>query len=250
MTRPAALRPVLWQLGLVAVAVLLLEGAVRGGWVNPFFLAPPTLAGQVLWAELVTGRVLGLVLVTVAEIGVALLAAVSVGLVAGFLLWRYRALGAAYEPLLGAIFASPIILLYPVALVIFGRTSAAVVVVSAVFGLIPVALNTRTAFAHVSPVLVRVGSSMSLSRRQMFRHILVPAAAPTVFSGFRLSLTYILKSVLGLEYVIQVGGLGRWVSDAAYRFAIPEVYAGVLGTLLLSVLFVVAINRGERWVRG
>jgi NitT/TauT family transport system permease protein len=245
----AAAYPALWRLGLVAVGVLALEAAVRAGWVNPFFLAPPTVAGRVLWAELVGGPVLGLVLLTVAEIGVALLAAVAVGLVAGFLLWRYRTLGAAYEPLLGAVFASPIILLYPVALVIFGRTSGAVVVVSAVFGLIPVALNTRTAFAHVSPALVRVGSSMNLTRGQMFRHILVPAAAPTVFSGFRLSLTYILKSVLGLEYVVQVGGLGMWVSDAAYRFAIPEVYAGVLGTLLLSVLFVVAINRGERWVR-
>jgi NitT/TauT family transport system permease protein len=238
------------RLGLVAVVVLGLEAAVRGGWVNPFFLAPPTLAGRVLWTEVVSGPVLALVLLTVAEIGIALLGSVAVGLVAGFLLWRYRALGAAYEPLLGAVFASPIILLYPVALVIFGRTSAAVVVVSAIFGLIPVALNTRTAFAHVSPVLVRVGSSMNLTRRQMFRHVLMPAAAPTVFGGFRLSLTYILKSVLGLEYVIQVGGLGMWVSDAAYRFAIPEVYAGVLGTLLLSVLFVVAINRGERWVRG
>jgi NitT/TauT family transport system permease protein len=234
----------------VAAAVLLLEAAVQGRWVNPFFLAPPSLAARVLWAELVSGRVLALVLVTVAEIGVALLAAVAAGVVAGFLLWRHRALGAAYEPLLGAVFASPIILLYPVALVLFGRTSGAVVVVSAVFGLIPVALNTRTAFAHVSPVLVRVGSSMNLTRGQMFRHILVPAAAPTVFSGFRLSLTYILKSVLGLEYVVQVGGLGMWVSDAAYRFAIPEVYAGVLGTLILSVLFVLAINRGERWVRG
>jgi NitT/TauT family transport system permease protein len=243
-------RPALWRLALVAAAVLLLEAAVQGRWVNPFFLAPPSLAGRVLWAELVSGRVLALVLVTVAEIGVALLAAVAAGVVAGFLLWRHRALGAAYEPLLGAVFASPIILLYPVALVLFGRTSGAVVVVSAVFGLIPVALNTRTAFAHVSPVLVRVGSSMNLTRGQMFRHILVPAAAPTVFSGFRLSLTYILKSVLGLEYVVQVGGLGMWVSDAAYRFAIPEVYAGVLGTLILSVLFVLAINRGERWVRG
>src|SRR5262245_18213503 len=244
------LRPVLSRLGLVAAVLLGLEAAVRGGWVNPFFLAPPTLAGRVLWTEVVRGPVLALVLLTVATIGIALLGAVTVGLVAGFLLWRYRALGAVCEPLLGPVFASPIILLYPVALVIFGRTSAAVVVVSAVFGLIPVALSARTAFAHVSPVLVRVGSSLNLTRGQMFRHILVPAAAPTVFSGFRLSLTYILKSVLGLEYVVQVGGLGRWISDAAYRFAIPEVYAGVLGTLVLSVPFVVAINRGERWVRG
>ena len=243
-------RLALWRLGVVAAGLLALEATVQGGWINPLFIASPAHAGRVLWSEVVSGRVLTLVLLTIAEIGVALLASVAVGLVAGFVLWRYRSLDSAYEPLLGALFASPIILLYPVALVIFGRTSGAVVAMSGVFGLIPIALNTRNAFAHVSPVLVRVGASMNLSRGQMFRHILIPAAAPTVFSGFRLSLTYILKSVLGLEYIVQVGGLGMWVSDAAYRFQIPEVYAGVLGTVLLSMLFVVAINRAERWVRA
>jgi NitT/TauT family transport system permease protein len=241
--------PALWRLALVAAAVLALQAAVQGGLVNAFFVASPAQAGRVLWAGVVSGRLVSLVLLTVAEIAIALLAATAVGVVAGFVLWRYRAVGAAYEPLLAALFASPIILLYPVALVIFGRTAAAVVVLSAVFGLIPVALNTRNAFAHVSDALVRVGTSMRLSRGQMFRHVLVPAAAPTVFSGIRLSLTYILKSVLGLEYIVQVGGLGMWVSDAAYRFEIAEVYAGVLGTLLLSVGFVLAIDRAERWVR-
>ena len=52
--------------------------------------------------------------------------------------------------------------------------------------------------------------------------------APTIFSGFRLALTYILKSVLGLEYVAQVGGVGMWLSDAAYKFEVEEVYAGPL----------------------
>ena len=104
---------------------------------------------------------------------------------------------------------------------------------------------------HVStPVLLpHLGASMKLSRRQIFRHILIPAAAPTVFSGFRLGLTYILKSVLGLEYIVQVGGIGMWVSDSAYRFEIGEVYAGLLGTILLSIAFLYAINRTEGWVR-
>lgn len=90
---------------------------------------------------------------------------------------------------------------------------------------------------------------MNLSRRQMFRHILLPAVAPAIFNGFRLGLTYILKSVLGLEYDIQVGGVGMWVSDAAFRFEVGEVYAGLLGTLLLSVLFLYVINRAEVFVR-
>ena len=106
------------------------------------------------------------------------------------------------------------ILAYPIFLVTFGRGSAAVIALSSIFGLIPT-INTKGAFQNVNPILLQVGASMNLTRQQMFRHILIPAVAPTIFSGFRLALTYILKSVLGLEYVAQVGGVGMWLSDAA-----------------------------------
>jgi ABC-type nitrate/sulfonate/bicarbonate transport system permease component len=83
----------------------------------------------------------------------------------------------------------------------------------------------------------------------MFRYILVPAVAPTIFSGFRLALTYILKSVLGLEYVAQVGGVGMWLSDAAFKFEVEEVYAGLLGTIMLSIGFLYVIDRSEALFR-
>ena len=239
----------LWRVLVIVAGLLLLEAAVRGRWINPFFLASPLQAAEVLWSNVLSGKVLVMTLVTLAEIGAGLLASTLVGVAVGFGLWRYRVLGQSYEMMLGALFASPVILCYPIFLVVFGRTSAAIIALSAIFGLIPIAINTKSAFAHVNPVLVRVGASMNLTRRQMFRHILIPAAAPTVFSGFRLGLTYILKSVLGLEYIVQVGGIGMWVSDSAYRFEIGEVYAGVLGTVLLSIVFLYMINRTEGWVR-
>jgi NitT/TauT family transport system permease protein len=237
------------RLAIVLGGLLLVEGAVRSRWIDPFFLAAPSQALQILWREVVSGRVSTMILVTLYEIAAALLAATVAGLLAGFFLWKHQALGRSTELLLGALFASPVILTYPIFLVLFGRTSAAIITLSAVFGFIPIAINTKGAFEHISPVLLRVGRSLSLSSRQTFRHIVIPAAAPTVFSGCRLGLTYILKSVIGLEYVVQVGGLGMWISDSAYRFDIGQVYAGLAGAVVLSVGFLYLINRAEGWVR-
>jgi ABC-type nitrate/sulfonate/bicarbonate transport system permease component len=55
--------------------------------------------------------------------------------------------------------------------------------------------------------------------------------------------------VLGLEYVAQVGGVGMWLSDAAFRFEVEEVYAGLFGTISLSIIFLYLINRAEVFVR-
>jgi NitT/TauT family transport system permease protein len=238
-----------WRLGIILGVVLIAESAVRLGWISSFFLAAPTRAAVVLWEQIVRGNALWLTGITLFEIAACLIIATIIGVLAGFLLWRYKLIGTSYEMFLAAIFSSPVILAYPIFLVTFGRTSAAVIALSSIFGLIPIIINTKGAFQNVNPILLQVGASMNLTRRQMFRHILIPAVAPTIFSGFRLALTYILKSVLGLEYVAQVGGVGMWLSDAAFKFEVEEVYAGLLGTIILSILFLYVINRGEALVR-
>lgn len=239
----------LWRAALIVTGLAIIEASVRLGWINPFFLASPTQALIVLWSQLLGGNALFLIFVTLYEIAYAFLIATVAGLIVGFVLWRYRLIGSSYELFLAALFSSPVILAYPIFLVIFGRTSAAVIVLSSFFGLIPIIMNTKSAFQHVNPILLQVGASMNLTRRQMFRHVLLPAVAPTIFSGFRLGLTYVLKSVIGLEYVVQVGGVGMWLSEAAFRFEVGEVYAGLIGTTLLSVLFLYMINRAEILVR-
>jgi len=222
---------------------------VRLGWISSFFLAAPTRAAAVLWQQLAYGNALWLTAVTLLEIAASMAIATIVGVFAGFLLWRYKLIGASYEMFLAALFSSPVILAYPIFLVTFGRTSAAVIALSSIFGLIPIIINTKGSFQNVNPILLQVGASMNLTRKQLFRHILIPAVAPTIFSGFRLALTYVLKSVLGLEYVAQVGGVGMWLSDAAFMFKVEEVYAGLLGTITLSILFLYLINRSEVLVR-
>ena len=238
-----------WRLGIIFGALLLVETSVRAGWISTFFLAAPTRAVIVLWQQLVHGNALWLTAITLFEIASCLMISTVFGVFAGFFLWRYKIIGTSYEMLLAALFSSPVILAYPIFLVTFGRTSAAVIALSSIFGLIPTIINTKGAFQNVNPILLQVGASMNLTRQQLFRHILLPAVAPTVFSGFRLALTYILKSVLGLEYVAQVGGVGMWLSDAAFKFEVEEVYAGLFGTITLSILFLYLINRSEGWVR-
>ncbi len=234
---------------LIFGVLAIVETSVRVGWISTFFLAAPTRAAVVLWEQIVHGNALWLTAITLFEIAACLTISTVFGVLAGFLLWRYQLIGNSYEMLLAALFSSPVILAYPIFLVTFGRGSAAVIALSSIFGLIPTIINTKGAFQNVNPILLQVGASMNLTRQQMFRHILIPAVAPTIFSGFRLALTYILKSVLGLEYVAQVGGVGMWLSDAAFKFEVEEVYAGLFGTMLLSILFLYLINRSEVLVR-
>jgi ABC-type nitrate/sulfonate/bicarbonate transport system permease component len=237
--------------GLVGVVLVagLVELVVRLGFISPLVVAPPgalPAAFVSLWRE---GHVLGPFLVTLAQGFAATILAALVGIPAGYLLWKRPVLGCAYEPWLGAAFAAPTILLYPLFLVITGRGYVTTVVVGCLAATVPVVLKTREGLLAVPPVLIAVGRSLHVPPRQLLARIILPAAAPTVFTGLRLGLIYALVNIIGMEYLIDFGGLGRVVSEMHYRYEIPAMYAAILLIVAVSLLFLRALRGVEVWLR-
>lgn len=234
---------------LILIFLILLEAAVRTGMISSLFVAPPSESIMQMGRDLIKGEFIALVGLTLYEIAVAFVISTIVGVAAGYLLWRLPRVGIAYDPLLAGLFSSPIILLYPIFVVIFGRTPAAVIAQGIAIGILPIILFTRQAFLGISPILLKVGASLSLSRKAVFRHILLPAAAPTIFTGLRLGLTYMLISIVSMEYIVQTGGLGKIVADTYLRFRMDELYSSIAYVVILSAAFIYITYRGEQMVR-
>jgi len=233
----------------VAVVATVLEAVVRSGWISPLVIAPPSALGRAfakLWAE---GFMVEPFALTLGQALAATLAATLVGIPWGYLLWRRPALGAAYEPWIGAAFAAPTILLFPLFLVIFGRGYATTIFVGFIAAVIPVVLKTREAFVGVPMVLLDVGRSFHLSERALVRRIAFPAAVPAIFTGLRLALIYALVNIIGMEFLIDFGGLGRIVSEMYFRYEIAGMYAAILLIVAVSWLVLAALGRLETWLR-
>jgi NitT/TauT family transport system permease protein len=236
------LRVLAGQFAFVLLALGLVEVLVRAKVVSELFVAQPSATFQA-FGKTFARQVLPAAGATLAEIAVALALAMAAGLMLGYMLWRFNDLGQAYEIMLSALFAAPTLLLYPIALVFCGRTPTAVVVLAACVGVIPVVLNTRSALLRVNPVLIRVGRSMRLSDRAIFRAVLLPAAAPGIFSGLQLGLGYMFKSVLAMEFIVNIGGLGRLVAESYDLLDMKEMYAGITTVVLVAILYVSLLNR-------
>lgn len=237
--------------GLIGVAAiaLIVEAVVRAGWVSPLIVATPSslpVAFEKLWVE---GFIVGPFALTIGQAFAATLAAALAGIPWGYLLWRRPTLGAAYEPWIGAAFAAPTILLFPLFLVLFGRTYATTIFVGFLAAVIPVVLKTREAFLGVPRVLLDVGRSFRLSDAALVRRIAFPAAVPGIFTGLRLALIYALVNIIGMEFLIDFGGLGRIVSEMYFRYEIPGMYAAILLIVAVSWTFLFALARIETWLR-
>ena len=105
---------------LIVALLAIVEAGVRTRVINPLFVAPPSDAIGGAVGGLFDGTLGGPLAVTLYEKRVPHTGD-CYGVGAGYLLWRYGGLGRAFEPWVAGLFAAPLILLYPIPLVIFGR---------------------------------------------------------------------------------------------------------------------------------
>jgi len=248
MTRHGGVAALAGIAGVAALAALL-EALVRLGWVSALVVPPPSALPSgyaLLWHE---GFVVRPFAVTLGEALAATLAAAALGVPCGYALWRAPALGRAYEPWIGAAFAAPTILLFPLFLVLFGRGYTTTIFVGFLAAVVPIVLKTREAFLAVPRVLFDVGRSFRLSEPALVRRIAFPAAVPAIFTGLRLALIYALVNIIGMEFLIDFGGLGRIVSEMYFRYEIPGMYAAILLIVAVSWIFLALLARLEAWLR-
>ena len=234
---------------MLLILGLVVEGVVALGWVSPLIVPLPSdviAAGVVMTSE---GDLLQAFLATFAVTIAAGGLAIVLGVPIGYLLYRHEIFGRAYESWLGAGFAAPLVLLYPLFLVIFGRSYATLIAMGTIVGVIPIIINTRIGLMRAPRTLVDVGHAFNCTQSQQFWKILFPAAVPAIFSGIRLGLIYTLVNVIGIEFLINFGGLGRLVSDTYDRFDIPGMYASIAYIILISALVFMGLDRMQARLR-
>jgi len=252
VTRAGAQRtllPLALGLGTFVGLILLIEVLIRVGVVNRFIVPMPSqIAGafeRVILEEEIPHRFL----VTAREALWATLLLAVVGIGIGVLLYRVKLLRDATETWVAALASAPTVLMYPLFLVIFGRSEKTIVMMGFVAGLPAVILKTIEGLAGTRRVLINVGRSFKLTELQLFWKILFPAALPTIFVGLRLGMIFALINIVGVEFLINFGGLGQLINDLAERYDLPGTYAAICFVILVSVVFFFLTDRLEKWLR-
>ncbi len=60
---------------------------------------------------------------------------------------------------------------------------------------------------------------------------------------------FCLINIVGVEFLINFGGLGQLINDLSERYDLPGTYAAIAFVVLVSVLFFVLMDRCERWLQ-
>ena len=241
-------RVVLTRLVLVLVGAAFLEIAPRAGLVDPLTLVPLSDILTTLGERLGTAELWSNLSYTGATMLLSFVLAGISGVLVGYLLWRAPRLRRALEPYLTSYYALPVFAFYPVLVAMFGLNRTPVILLAWAYASVAVITNTATGFDSVSAVYVRTARVYRLGRWETLWQVQLPAAAPHVFTGLKLAVTYAVIGVIASEFILATQGLGWLVSYTYNSFALADMYATILLIMALAVLITAAVSLIERRV--
>jgi NitT/TauT family transport system permease protein len=178
------------------------------------------------------------------------LAGTGFGGALGVLFWRRPRLGQMFEPYLVSFYAVPLVVFYPVALVVLGINNWPIVILASVMAMIPMSLNTWVGLAGIRPVHLRLAESLCASRRDTFVQVALPAAAKLIYTGMTLAAIYALIGVVAMEFMVAQHGLGSRIRYLYEDFDNSTMYFYILTTLVVSVVMIAVLSAVSKRLLG
>lgn len=177
--------------------------------------------------------------------------AVVVGVAAGTLIGLSARLRDYVEPSADFLRAIPPPALLPLFIVLFGIGDAMKVAIIA-FGVVwPILLNTADGVASVEPLQRQTARAYRIGRADELLRVVLPAAAPRIMAGMRVSLSIAVILMVVSEMVATLNGVGFELLQAQRSFRTLDVWAGIvlLGLIGygLNALLALVEARALRW---
>ena len=217
-------------------------------------LIPPLLLLALWWAATTNGWVSTLVLVPFDRIAAAaldpdvrsnlasglgatfvrLVQGVAIGGTLGLLLGTTMGLSRRFDRVLGPSFHAcrqvAIFAWIPLLTAWFGNGQLCKIVFVAVAAAKPIVMGTYQGIRGVDAQHLELGRALCFSPWRQFRAIVLPSAAPALFTAAQLSLIFGWFAAIGAEYVIgaMAGGIGSVVMGAQEHLRTDIVLLGVL----------------------
>src|SRR5262249_37391925 len=163
----------------------------------------------------------------------------------------FRALSNLFESLVELLRPIPGPAYLPVLVLFVGIGNDMKVILVFIAAFFPILLNTYSGVRAIDPVQLDTARTLGLTTMQTLREVVLPAAAPNILTGMRISLAISLILAILAEMIVSNDGLGYFTPLAERTFKVPDMYAGIFTLALfgyvLNRLFLLAESRLIRW---
>jgi nitrate/nitrite transport system permease protein len=208
--------------------------------VDPFFVAGPQDIG-LGWRVLVS---LQRVMI---GYGIASVIGVMLGTIVGQSVWAMRGLDPIFQVLRTI---SPLAWL-PISLAAFRDSQPSAIFVIFITAVWPIIINTAVGIRNIPQDYRNVAAVLRLNHLEFFVKVMIPSAAPYIFTGLRIGIGLSWLAIVAAEMLTGGVGIGffiwdAWNSSRLSDIVVALIYIGLIGFVLDRIVAAIAnfVTRG------
>lgn len=236
-------------IGAVSVVGFFLIWQALYEWVitlNPFVMSTPARIFAGWWQQIESGVLLSDLAISGRPFLFGFVSAAVIGIFIGTMMGWRRRVGFSLDPLLTALYASPLVAIAPLMIIAFGVGVAGKAILIFILCVFPFIFNTYSGVKAVEQILVNVVRSFGGGQRDIYLKVIVPSVLPYIIAGARYAIGRALVGILVGEFYAATAGIGyriAWYSD---MYEISRMFAYIFTMMVVAVLFTEGIRWAER----
>lgn len=206
------------------------EVIVRFEMVPPSQSAAPLAVIQTLWHLLLSGDLVNHAFYSMERIFFGIVIGAFLGIFSGIYLATSRVADRLFSPTMQLLAGVPVVVWIPFWVMFFGTDEAFKISMAAISTFFLVHLHTFTGVRSVGRHYIELAAIYEKSLWEKITEIILPSAAPTIFTSIRTSLAFCWVVVFFVEYASArqgTEGLGWFIADARQAGKIEEEFAGL-----------------------
>ena len=179
--------------------------------------------------------------------GIAAVVGVMLGALVGQSIWMMRGL----DPIFQILRTVPPLAWLPISLAAFMDSGPSAIFVIFITAIWPVIINTAVGVRNIPQDYRNVALVLQLNQFEFFFKIMIPAAAPYIFSGLRIGVGLSWLAIVAAEMLTGGVGIGffiwdAWNSSRLSDIIVALIYIGVIGFVLDRLVALVGsiVTRG------
>jgi NitT/TauT family transport system permease protein len=183
---------------------------------------------------------------------VGFLIASVIGLALGVLVAKSRILRTALGSLITGLQTMPSIAWFPLAILLFQLSEQAILFVILIGAVPSIANGVIGGVDYVPPLLVRAGRNLGARGFALYRHVVIPAALPSIVSGLKQGWAFAWRSLLAGELIVAIANrpsLGAFLSNSRELGEPAYMIALMIAILAIGVLVDAAFSSVDNVIR-
>jgi NitT/TauT family transport system permease protein len=215
---------------------------------NPLFTSSPSKIAQALWSGLTTGQTLQNLGTTLIETLVGFVISVVIGIVFGVLFYAVPFLEETFRPYVAALNSLPRLALTPLFILWFGIGSNGRIALIITITSFIVLVNTLAGLQNASRDHLLLARTVGARTWQTFTKFMLPSAAPAIFAGLQLGLTFSFLGAVIAELISGGSGLGAEISSDQSNFDTAGMFADLFLIGVVAAILAGLMRLAERYL--